>query len=327
MRELTSWMAVMILGLTLMGGGGCASSQQKLARELGRVNDASYVPGEVSDRPVDVRVMSFNLRRPVAVDFWNHWTFRRSRAAAAVDLVQPDVLATQECTPGQARDLMKRLDGYAWVGAGRNNGRSSGPFTGEMCAVFYRSDRFEAVDQGHFWFGREPMRPGKRAWGAWWPRMATWVKLRQLETGRELFVFNAHLSSISSEARRRSASQLRDTAHRIAGATPMVIAGDFNAGEDTEPHRRLLRDGDLIDTFRAVHANRTLDLTAESTHHGFRERTRGHRIDWILTNDGFEATASGILHRRFGRGPLSDHYPVVSDLIFRHRDLFRLVQR
>ena len=320
--------------LLLLLAGFCAQqtgcARNDALRMTGRQNHASYVPGEVSNRPVDVRVMSFNLRRPVVTDLWNHWAFRRNRAVAGIAAVAPDILGTQEATPGMVRFLRSKLDGFDHVAAGRNTG-GLGWNAGESTAVFFNTHRFALRDSGHFWFGDAPDTPGRRAWGAWWPRMCTWARLREHHSGRELVVLNAHLSAVSRTARARSAAQLRDAAAAIAGELPVIVTGDFNAGEHDLPFGELTADGALTDTFRAVHADRAIDTAAEGTHHGFGQRTRGHRIDWILTSAAttdrnlglaprLVPTAAGILHQRFGRGPLSDHFPVVADLAWADRD-------
>ncbi len=123
----------------------------------------------------DLRVMSFNLRYATAPDGANAWEHRHDLLVDVIKAFGPDVLGTQECLLEQATFLQSALDGYAWVGVGRDDGDKAG----EMCAVFYRSDRLEPVAQGHFWLSDTPDVVGSRGWDAALPRIATWVKLRE----------------------------------------------------------------------------------------------------------------------------------------------------
>lgn len=261
----------------------------------------------VSQGPAGIRVMSFNLRRPVIFDMGNNWGFRKDAAVRAIELVDPDVLGTQECVGSVARDLDERLPGYARVSAGRNDGRNSG----EMTAVYFKTARFTLLDSGHFWFSTSPDRPGKRSWGAWWPRMATWVHLRDDYTGRDFFAFNAHFSSASRNAREHSAVLLREQVFAIAGDAPAVVLGDFNTAEGTAPYETLTADGTLVDTFRVVHAVPGRD---ENTRHRFGGGTRGERIDWVLATSRLRVNASGILNQKINGRWVSDHFPVAAEL-------------
>ena len=63
----------------------------------------------------------------------------------------------------------------------RYAGRDDGKEKGEMMALYYKRDRFEKLDSGHFWLSETPDVPGSKSWGAWSTRMCTWVKLQPLE--------------------------------------------------------------------------------------------------------------------------------------------------
>lgn len=290
--------------LTLFHVVGCSTTvRQDLAQ---RRTTGSWVQ-HVSDRPADLRVMSFNVRRPVIFDGFNHWGFRKDAALDMIREVGPDLIGAQEVVAAQARDLEQGLPGYAWVGAGRNDGKDSG----EMTPVFFRTDRFTLLNHGHFWFADRTDRPGKRAWGAWWPRMATWVHLRDDRTGHDLFAFNAHFSAVSANARRRSAELLRAQIEGIAGRAPAVVLGDFNTDVDTTPYATLTQNHTLTDTFRTVHGG---DEQQTGTRHKFMGTTGGPRIDWVLATPQLRPTAAGIVNQRVKGRFVSDHFPVVADL-------------
>ena len=70
--------------------------------------------------------------------------------------------------------LQEKLPAYECLGVGRDDGAEQG----EMMALYYRRDRFEKIDGGHFWLSETPDTVGSKSWDSSLPRMVTWVKLR-----------------------------------------------------------------------------------------------------------------------------------------------------
>lgn len=277
----------------------------------------AWTGGPVSPLPsaearATLRVMSFNVLSNAK---WERhvgpWEERRDAVAACVRAFGPDLLGTQEVMADQARDLRRLLPAYASVGAGRLDGR----LEGEQTAIFFRRDRFEKLDEGHFWLSETPDEPGSRDWFSPVPRTVSWVRLRDRRLGRVLYHFNTHLDPVSLYARAKSADLLRRRMQTIASAAPVVLTGDFNADAGKRTYRTLRGEADrpirLIDSYREVYPDREGN---EGTYHvpgGLRLR---RRIDWILHTGHFRATDAGIETHRFqGRWP-SDHCAVTAVL-------------
>lgn len=266
-------------------------------------------PG-ASDAARDLRVMSFNCRVSTLFDLHNTWGLRKRLLLDTIENFEPDLLGTQEVLWSQFDYLRDRLDGYEAVGAGRDDGKRDG----EMCAVFFRADKFEKLDSGHFWLSERPSKPGSKGWGAFFPRMVTWVKLRPRDGGATFCWFNTHLDAFSSRARENAAELLRQRMASIAGGMPVLVTGDFNADAGSEPYRTLIAGGPtaLTDTFGALHAIRTKD---DGTRHSFRGGRGGPRIDWILASTrAFRTVDADIDHTRSGLMYPSDHFPVTAVL-------------
>lgn len=263
----------------------------------------------------DLRVMSFNLRYAGAPDGDNAWYRRRDLLVGVVHAFAPDVLGTQECLVEQAAFLELALPGYAWVGVGRDDGRQAG----EMCAVFYRTDRLELLAQGHFWLSETPDVVGSRGWDAALPRIATWVRLRERADTTQVFVFaDTHFDHVGVEARREAGRLVRARLAGIAGTAPVVLVGDFNAPAiaDTAGPYAALIDTAAADRFVLRDAYRVLHAAApgEGTFHGFSGGRDGDRIDWILATPDWTPVAADIDHTaRDGRLP-SDHFPMTAVL-------------
>lgn len=263
----------------------------------------------------DLRVMSFNLRYATAADGENRWEHRRDLLIDTIREFDPDLLGTQECLAEQAAFLRDSLPGFAFAGVGRDDGK----LAGEMCALFYRADRFRQIDAGHFWLSESPEIPGSRSWDSALTRIATWVRLAvRGDSSATLLFLNTHFDHQGVEARRRSGELIAAWLRTHHDGARIVVTGDFNAPAVSEaegPYRALAgcpAEGSpfLLDTYRARH----VPGPDEGTYHAFTGATDGHRIDWILAAGGLVPLESTILRaHEEGRYP-SDHFPVTAVL-------------
>ncbi|MEA3210861.1 MAG: hypothetical protein QOE70_3918 [Chthoniobacter sp.] len=260
----------------------------------------------------ELRVMTFNLRVRTIFDGPNIWDRRRDSVVQRVRSFNPDLLGTQEGLDSMETFLRQQLDDYTFVGVGRSDGK----LRGEMCGVFFKTARFDLLDGGHFWLSTTPEQPGSRGWGALFPRMVTWVRLRPHDGGPSFCWFNTHFDAFSGRARAESARLLRERMVRIAGLVPCVVTGDFNAAPGSDPYRTLLAAqrppaSSLHDVFRDAHPVIT---RREGTVHFFTGRTGGRRMDWILASSHFQTIDAGIDRTRGTSGYPSDHFPVTATL-------------
>lgn len=256
----------------------------------------------------DLRVMTFNVRVKTVLDsFGNSWGSRKSLLVQTIREFDPDVLGTQECLASQADDLREQLSDYGFVGAGRDDGDRGG----EMCAVFFKSSKFDKIDSGHFWLSSTPDRVGSKSWGSSFVRMVTWVKLQPREGGVPFCVLNTHFDVFGKRARVESAKLLRERMQVIAPGMPCVITGDFNDQPGSNVYQTLLGSS-LTDAFRATHP--IPNTSVEGTRHNYSGSDSGPRIDWIVTNDAFQAVDSQIVHTHNGSKFPSDHFPVAAVL-------------
>jgi endonuclease/exonuclease/phosphatase family metal-dependent hydrolase len=261
-------------------------------------------------RQQDLRVMSFNVRVKTFLDMFGHsWNSRKTLLLTAIRQFDPDVLGTQECLADQADFLRENLQGYEFVGAGRDDGQRKG----EMCGVFYKTSRFEAIDSGHFWLSERPEQPGSKGWDAGFPRIVTWVKLRPRDGSGSFCLFNTHFDVWGRRARVESAKMLQQRMTSIAAGIPCIVTGDFNDEPGSKAYRTLLAGlNPLTDTFGALHAADKRDV--QGTRHDYTGDTDGPRIDWIMTTAGFTPVQSAIGHTRQGNKYPSDHFPVMAVL-------------
>ena len=321
---------VAALGMVLVGG--CAKEAAPVAPKLTLLDPrmtppaakppvnvavaAMLPPGNIAPPPApgasapaaDLRVMSFNCRVSTLFDLHNTWGLRKGLLVDTIRNFRPDLLGTQELLAGQADYLREQLDGYSFVGVGRDDGKRGG----EMCGVFFRADKFDKLDSGSFWLSESPSVPGSKGWGAFFPRLVTWVKLQPRDGGTTFCWFNTHLDAFSSRARLNGAKLLKLRMASIAHGMPVLVTGDFNADAGSDPYKELTRASVLTDTFRAAN---TGVVKGDGTRHAFRGGRGGPRIDWILASSGdFRTIDADINHTRSGIMFPSDHFPVTAVL-------------
>ncbi len=275
-----------------------------------------------------LKVMSFNIRYGTARDGDNAWELRRDVLIETIDAFGAEVLGVQEALHFQLEELVAAMPRYQRIGVGRTDGVEAG----EYAAILIDRSRLEVLEQGTFWFSDTPEVPGSTSWGNDITRICTWARLRDRASGRSFYVYNVHWDHRSQPSRERSGELLMQTiARRASGEDPVLVTGDFNAGETNAAFQRLLQapesaeapesagaaeasgETPLFDTFRAMHpAAREV-----GTFNGFEGTTTGEKIDAVLASEEWEILAAEIVRdRRQGRYP-SDHFPVTAKVTLR----------
>lgn len=257
--------------------------------------------------PIPLTVMSYNLRYGTADDGPDAWDLRKDKLVALVRDHAPDILGAQECLDFQALYLAEQLDGYGWIGQGR---QADG--TGEMTAVLYRKERLLPLESGHFWLSETPDVPGSKSWDSSLPRIATWVKFYDRVNGGTFFSYNTHFDHKGEVARLESAKMLEARIRTLHPKAFVVLTGDFNAVAESSAPWKALSAGGLLDAW--VKADTTQGEA--NTWNGFAipAPENARRIDWIFVTPGAHILSCSIDGRHeAGRFP-SDHMPVIAQI-------------
>ena len=186
------------------------------------------------------KVMTYNIwyAKPDAGE--NIWENRRDGVAKAVLDHKADIVGMQEVLFRQVADLEKLLPDYNWVGVGRDDGKQGG----EFAPIFFEKDHFSPVRSGNFWLSETPDSAGSLGWDAICIRIATWVQLKDKNSGLEFFVFNTHFDHEGETARLESSKLLIKKISEIAGDLPVVLTGDFNCLKGSQPYNLLIKSLD-----------------------------------------------------------------------------------
>ena len=258
-----------------------------------------------------IRVMSFNIRYGSANDGEDHWKKRDWLVAKTVKQFNPDLMGTQETLKFQAEFLEEDLKEYTYFG------RSRMKTPNEHCGIFFKTKRFTQLAGGHFWLSESPEVPESKSWDSSLPRMASWVLLNDNENEKApaLLFVNTHFDHRGRVARTESAKLIRKRIEKlvaIAEEPAVIVTGDFNTPEGSEPYKAFLDGNDqLVDTYRESHPDKQEN---EGTFNGFKGRTGGGRIDWVLASPSLRIIEAKIDRTNEEDRYPSDHFPVTAVL-------------
>ncbi len=258
-----------------------------------------------------VRVMTFNIRYGTAPDGDNSWTRRRDLVLEVLRRADADFVGLQEALDFQLDEIQAALPAYALLGVGRDDGARAG----EHSSILYRHGRWRVESSGTFWLSDTPDVPGSRSWGNRIPRIVTWGRFVERDGGAAVWLFNTHFDHQSQPSRERSAELLAQRIDSRNPRDPVIVTGDFNAGEDNPAILHLLGARQptprLVDTFRVLYPQ----AREVGTFHGFKGGSESEKIDHILVEPGIHVIEAAIIRsHREGRYP-SDHYPLTATVV------------
>lgn len=252
----------------------------------------------------ELTMMTFNLRY-ASNSKPNSWPERRPVMKALLDETKPDVIGTQEGLFQQLKDIAADQPAYDQIGLGREGGSK-----GEFSSIFYRRDRLTVREFDHFWLSETPATIGSKSWNSSLPRMVTWARFGDLQTGKEFYVFNTHFDHMSQAARTNSSALIRSKVEALKTTLPVFVIGDFNATAGRNPaYDILLGDGVFIDSW-ATAAERRGKIVA--SFHNFKgPKEADDRIDWIFYRGAVQPLWTEINTFSINSQFPSDHFPVI----------------
>lgn len=265
------------------------------------------------------RIMSFNING-VLGERANRWPMRAPLNLTIFNRFRPDIIGLQEVHQTNLDTYREHLVDYNIV-VGNCYGDNPPQ---EYTSILYKSSRYELLDTGEFWFSETPDIESAD-WGVEYPLGATWVKLKCLHTGRQIFHLNTHFEDgpWGEESRVNSSKLIIKRLAELASDLPVVLTGDFNWNPWSLPYQNFVDDG-YVDTYLAAG---NADSAESSTIHlymgdAYFALDFGQeiywRVDWILAKAGIQpmqTTSSTIVRYSIPPTYPSDHYPVVSEIM------------
>ena len=251
----------------------------------------------------DMLVGSYNIR----YKNWNdsvqgeQWPKRCQVICDQVNFMSPDIFGTQEVLYVQLQDMLNALDGYDYIGIGRDDGQRGG----EHEAIFYKKDKLQLLDHGDFWLSETPDKPGL-GWDAVCIRICTWGKFavkeqnvrhhglfnrRKAKTGKVFYFFNLHMDHVGVVARREAAKLVVNKVREIAQGAPVFITGDFNVDQNDEIYAIFTESGLLKDSYDAAR----IRFAENGTFNAFKTNYfTTSRIDHVFVSPATTVEAYGV---------------------------------
>jgi len=284
-------------------------------------------------------VGSYNIRYKNGGDSVNGnvWEKRCQVICDQVNFMAPDIFGTQEVLHGQLIDMQARLDGYDYIGVGRDDGKTQGEYE----AIFYKRACLRLLDQGHFWLSETPDKPGL-GWDAACVRICSWGKFAKMTAtdNEAFFFFNLHMDHVGVVARREAAKLIVAKIREIAHDAPVIVTGDFNVDQTNEIYSIFVESGILKDSYQAAR----LRFAENGTFNSFNvDLYTSSRIDHVFVSPGTQVDAYAVMtdgywvpsldpgnmvkghdapqeidFSRYARHLPSDHYPVFVRLNWNH---------
>ncbi|MEJ1241112.1 endonuclease/exonuclease/phosphatase family protein [Chryseolinea sp. T2] len=251
-----------------------------------------------------LKVMTYNIRYDTPNDSVNQWGKRTPKVYALIKKYNPDILGVQEALYNQITDLVSNLKDYAYVGVGRDDGKTKGEFS----AILYRKDKFTITKEGTFWLSPTPTVAGSKGWDAAITRVATWAVMKDKKSGASFLMLNTHFDHMGKEARRESALLIKKRGAELAGKLPVIVTGDFNCTREEPPYTAIMsKEGlQLLDPAPSP---------APGTFCTFKVNSIECRpIDYVFHTSEWKANNYKAITDNDGKYYPSDHLPVMVEL-------------
>ena len=247
-----------------------------------------------------LNVGCFNIRFKTTADQGElSWDNRKSYVARTIIDFKYDIVGVNEMNAGsQQEDMKSLLPEYSFVEWGGNS--STVPNQGTVNAVLFRTDKFDLLEEGHYFLCTDPSK-SLISWdnSSGNKRFAVWAKLRVKETGELFYYFITHLDHLGSDARNEGTRINIEKVRSISGHYPAIICGDHNSSAIRYPFY------DLCSAYLSD------SRKVSETPFPWPEKKDGTRLDYVWVK-GMKVHTYNHINETFGRGVTpSDHFPVI----------------
>lgn len=262
-------------------------------------------------KPVKLRVMTFNIRLENKDDGPNNWELRYQQVGEFLNKSKADIIGLQEVKQLQLNDIQASLTNYSYVGVARDDGKQEGEYN----PIFYNKQKFNLKSSGTFWLSTTPTTPSK-SWGARCKRIVTWAILQDKETFKSIVAVNTHFDHISDLARQNSAILLKERIGRMVNGLPVVLTGDLNIDDNDPTYSKITsRIFTLHDVWKSVASPKGPTYTFHDF--GNIPADQAKKIDYIFVSPIIQVKRATIIDSTIERGRyLSDHNAHTADIVF-----------
>jgi len=267
---------------------------------------------EMPDNPATytdtLKVATYNIRIITNADKGVlSWTNRKSKVARLIKTYNFDIVGTQEVLNStQENDLQSQLPTYACFSRGRDNTAGT---AGERLAIFYKKNRFKALNNGFFFISPTP-DVASIGWDAALNRICIWMKLYDVHTQKTFYYFDMHLDHMGVQARSEGEKLVVRKIKEMAGTDDVIFGGDFNANPtETAVYQAATS---YLDDSRVI--TKTPPTGTIGTFNGWDMKSttfaENQKIDYIFLKNA-EVISYAVLNDKYVADAYpSDHFPV-----------------
>ena len=252
-----------------------------------------------------ITFLQLNVRYLNDIDGVNIWENRKFKLINLLLNFHTDIVFFQEITKIQYHFIDKYLNSvYEFVGVYRDSTDAS-----EKCSICYNIVKYTLIDWGQFWLSSTPDIPGSNDFNNFFPRICTWVILKQIN-GIKLLFMNIHLDHVNFNAHMPCIKVVLNEGKKLIEKFPEIkfifMGGCFYCEEND----------DIIFYIKNQGFN---EVIFENTYHEFTGNATKHwdYLFWMEKNgyDDLQVKSSSVLKKEGTIDEkvgvyVSDHFPV-----------------
>jgi endonuclease/exonuclease/phosphatase family metal-dependent hydrolase len=228
------------------------------------------------------------------------WDDRKGYLCDLINYTAFDIFGAQEVRYGQLTDMVAALPDYAYVGVGRDDGKTKG----EFAPVFYRRERFKLLDSGTFWLSDTPEEVS-RGWDGMCNRICSWGYFQDKLTKSKFYFLNTHLDNRGAVAKTKGVELILKFIDEHCKGAKVIVTGDMNVNQDSEWYKQFVASGVLKDSFVSARY-RFAPSGTFSTFTPTRYST--NRIDHIFVSKDIAVERYGVLTLHYWRATDEENY-------------------
>jgi len=249
-----------------------------------------------------LRIMTLNILTDGLYNYGDsRFTLRAEALKEMIHAENPDLIGVQELTEKMKPRLSSVFETYEITGDSRGS-----LLTDEYSSILFKKDRFELLDSGTFWLSDQPHKRGSKHLFSQFPRIVTFVHLKDNESGTDFSMYNTHLDHNFPPVRTKQAGILYSIILDTHEGQFTAVTGDFNA----VPGSLALQEACGSELYDLC------DDSLGSTLKGKIGSAIQHNkpIDHILLSRHIKAKSLKKLDGKYAGIYPSDHYPLIAEI-------------
>ncbi|WP_145067580.1 endonuclease/exonuclease/phosphatase family protein [Engelhardtia mirabilis] len=228
-KRLLRGVALALAALVAFAGAWYFNLPQHLLRIVGssevQARPQSAATLAPSPASLALRVVSANVECFYCEANWDE---RSASTAGYLGGLAADLIGLQELVTDRDLEAVVPTTGDYELVVPRIFGQAYGD-----AAILFRASRFELLESGVVWLGRNQGLPLSAGWTVGLPRYVNWVLLRERDSGAELIFVNTHFDP-NRPNKDASAPIFHEVVTALSARAPVIATGDFNTCTDAE---------------------------------------------------------------------------------------------